>query len=61
MPDRTEARYMLTRPKAEALAKRIRDYWFNKHGVMPRVWIEPLNHTNREFVVRSTIEMRAAQ
>jgi hypothetical protein len=56
--NRKEERYRLTRPKAEALAERIRRYW-DARGVQIKVWLEFADAANRtpEYVVRSTLSL----
>lgn len=52
-----EERHRLTRARAERQAERIRAYW-EAEGQRVRVWIEPLEDSSTEWVVRSTLELR---
>jgi hypothetical protein len=57
--NRKEERHRLSRPKAEALAGKIRQFWEAK-GFRLKVWVEPIDDARiPEYAVRSTLIFRS--
>jgi hypothetical protein len=50
--------YALTRPRAEALAAKIKAYWVSRGRAGVRIWVEPIAESSKsEFAVRSSISV----